>query len=289
MSPRAATALLAALVSGAAWAQAMEPVPEPAPAASAPAPAPAASAAAPDEAAAPVQAASAPGTPDDIAGPHEPAVNPRDPYEHLNRQVFEFNDRLDAHVLKPVAQTYQQVVPDMVRTGISNVLGNLGDVWSAVNQLLQGKIGDSAEMTMRVLTNTFFGIGGMFDQATELGMDRRSEDFGQTLGRWGVPPGPYIVLPLLGPSDARDTLATPVDLYASPETQLVSGTSAVAGVSVLKVVNTRAGLLNASRVLDDIALDRYSFMRDAYLARRRNLVYDGNPPDDGKPPDDEAP
>lgn len=214
----------------------------------------------------------------------EPAVNPRDPYESLNRKVFEFNDKLDANVLKPVAETYQKVVPSMVRSGVSNVLGNLGDVWSAVNQLLQGKVGNAGEMTFRVLTNTVFGIGGLMDPATELGMERRSEDFGQTLGRWGVPPGPYVVLPLLGASTARDTAATPVDMYASLDTQLTSGTSATLGVSVLKVVNTRAKLLGASQLLDEIALDRYSFLRDAYLARRRSQVYDGNPPDDDDTP-----
>jgi hypothetical protein len=140
----------------------------------------------PPEAAASVTAAAS--APEDETD--EPAVNPRDPYESLNRKVFEFNDKLDANVLKPVAETYQKVVPSMVRSGVSNVLGNLGDVWSAVNQLLQGKVGNAGEMTFRVLTNTVFGIGGLMDPATELGMERRSEDFGQTLGRWGVPPGP---------------------------------------------------------------------------------------------------
>jgi len=240
-----------------------------------------------DEVSAPTEAASmaaAASSPEDEADADVPTVNPRDPYESLNRKVFEFNDQLDAHVLKPAAETYQKVVPGMVRTGVSNVLGNLGDVWSAVNQLLQGKPGQAGAMTMRVITNTFFGIGGLFDQATELGLERHSEDFGQTLGRWGVPPGPYIVLPLLGASTARDTVATPVDLYASMDTQLVSGTSATLGVSVVKVVNTRANLLGASQLLDEVALDRYSFFRDAYLARRRNQVYDGNPPDDDENP-----
>jgi phospholipid-binding lipoprotein MlaA len=234
----------------------------------------------PPEAAASVTAAAS--APEDETD--EPAVNPRDPYESLNRKVFEFNDKLDANVLKPVAETYQKIVPSMVRSGVSNVLGNLGDVWSTVNQLLQGKVGNAGEMTFRVLTNTVFGIGGLMDPATELGMERRSEDFGQTLGRWGVPPGPYVVLPLLGSSTARDTAATPVDMYASLDTQLTSGTSAAVGVSVLKVVNTRANLLGASQLLDQIALDRYSFIRDAYLARRRSQVYDGNPPDDDESP-----
>lgn len=238
-----------------------------------------------DEATPPAAAASvtaAASAPEDETD--EPAVNPRDPYESLNRKVFEFNDKLDANVLKPVAETYQKIVPSMVRSGVSNVLGNLGDVWSTVNQLLQGKVGNAGEMTFRVLTNTVFGIGGLMDPATELGMERRSEDFGQTLGRWGVPPGPYVVLPLLGSSTARDTAATPVDMYASLDTQLTSGTSAAVGVSVLKVVNTRANLLGASQLLDQIALDRYSFIRDAYLARRRSQVYDGNPPDDDESP-----
>jgi phospholipid-binding lipoprotein MlaA len=163
----------------------------------------------PPEAAASVTAAAS--APEDETD--EPAVNPRDPYESLNRKVFEFNDKLDANVLKPVAETYQKVVPSMVRSGVSNVLGNLGDVWSAVNQLLQGKVGNAGEMTFRVLTNTVFGIGGLMDPATELGMERRSEDFGQTLGRWGVPPGPTWSCPA-GPSTARDTAATPVDMYA---------------------------------------------------------------------------
>lgn len=287
MTARLTAWSLLALLSMGAWA---DEAPEAVMTASTAA-ATAAVASAPTQAAAAEPAASAAtegadGTPDEALPPEDetPAVNPRDPYEKLNRQVFEFNDKLDAHVMKPVAETYQKVVPSMVRTGVSNVLGNLGDVWSTVNQLLQGKMGNTVEMTMRVLTNTFFGIGGLFDQATELGLERRSEDFGQTLGRWGVPPGPYIVLPLLGPSDARDTLATPVDLYASLDTQLTSGTSGAVGVSVLKVVNTRANLLGASQLLNEVALDRYSFLRDAYQARRRSQVYDGNPPDDDETP-----
>jgi phospholipid-binding lipoprotein MlaA len=213
--------------------------------------------------------------PPDDANP----VNPRDPYESLNRKVYDFNTKLDDHVMKPVAQVYHDVVPGMVRTGVSNVLGNLGDVWSIVNHLLQGKLEGAVHMTMRVATNTVFGLGGIFDQATELGIDKESEDFGQTLGRWGVPPGPYVVLPLLGPSTARDTVAEPFDLYFGPS-YFVDGTAASWEVSALNAVSTRAGLLGASQILNEVALDPYSFLRDAYLARRRNQVYDGNPPDD---------
>lgn len=206
-------------------------------------------------------------------------VTRRDPYESLNRKVYDFNTKLDDHVMKPVAQVYHDVVPSMIRTGVSNVLGNLGDVWSIVNHLLQGKLEGAVHMTMRVATNTVFGLGGIFDQATEIGIDKESEDFGQTLGRWGVPPGPYVVLPLLGPSTARDTVAEPFDLYFGPS-YFVDGTAASWEVSALSAVSTRAGLLGASQILNEVALDPYAFLRDAYLARRRNQVYDGNPPDE---------
>jgi len=135
---------------------------------------------------------------------------------------------------------------------------------------------------MRVATNTVFGLAGLFDPATDMGLERQQEDFGQTLGRWGLPPGPYLVLPLLGPSDVRDALATPLNIMAGPSA-VAQTTAQSTGISVMQVVNTRAGLLDASRMLDDIALDKYSFLRDAYLARRRNQVYDGNPPDEPEP------
>lgn len=244
-----------------------------------PAAADAATDAGPDTGAAAADDPGADDAPEDGTGP-----NPRDPYEGLNRRVFAFNDKLDTEVLKPVAQAYQKLVPEMARTGVTNVLGNFGDVWSVFNHALQGKLGGTARMTLRVLTNTTFGIAGLMDPATELGLERESEDFGQTLGRWGVPSGPYVVLPLLGPSTARDTAATPVDIAGGSTFTPVDSTGASVGVSVLKVVNTRANLLGASQVLDGIALDRYSFLRDAYLARRRNQVYDGNPPDDDTAP-----
>jgi phospholipid-binding lipoprotein MlaA len=192
--------------------------------------------------------------------------------------VDAFNDTIDRAALKPLAEGYRQVVPELVRTGVDNFFGNLGDVWSAVNQLLQGKLVSTGQMTLRVATNTVFGLGGVLDPATEFGLERQSEDFGQTLGRWGMPPGPYLVLPLFGPSTLRDTAALPVDLQASPLNQ-VNDDRAVTGLNVLRLVNTRAGLLSAGKLLDDVALDRYSFLRDAYLARRRNQVYDGNPPE----------
>jgi len=219
-------------------------------------------------------------------------TSPQDPFEGFNRGVYSFNEGIDRAVLKPLAEGYRKVVPELVRTGVSNFFGNIADVWTGVNELLQGKIMDGAQVTLRVATNTVFGLGGVLDPATEFGLEKRDEDFGQTLGRWGMPPGPYLMLPLFGPSTVRDTAALPVDKAVGP-TSLVSGTGEVAGVVVLQTVNTRAELLSASKLLDDVALDKYSFLRDAYLARRRSQVYDGNPPeepyDDGGLQDPTAP
>ena len=214
------------------------------------------------------------------------AANPKDPYEPFNRKMFAFNDTLDTYALKPVATAYTKVIPSPVRTGVHNFFGNFSDAWSAVNQLLQGKPDDSARMTMRVMTNTIIGIGGLFDPATSMGLERKAEDLGQTFGRWGMEPGPYLVLPLFGPSDIRDAIALPADSYVSPSL-LVDTTWQKIGVDALGVVDTRANLLGASQMLDDIALDRYSFLRDAYVARRRSLVYDGNPPPEPHSDDDD--
>jgi phospholipid-binding lipoprotein MlaA len=206
------------------------------------------------------------------------AQNANDPLEGWNRAVFGFNEGLDAAVLKPVATGYKAVVPELVRSGVSNVFANFGDGWSAINQLLQGKPVAAAQMTMRVATNTLFGIGGLFDVASDLGIERQQEDFGQTLGRWGLPAGPYIVWPLLGPSSLRDTAALPLDLSWRPAA-LSHDEATRYGLSTLQLIDVRAGLLNAGRLIDEIALDKYVFIRDGYLARRRSLVYDGDPPE----------
>jgi phospholipid-binding lipoprotein MlaA len=206
------------------------------------------------------------------------AQSANDPFERANRAIYGFNEALDSAVLTPVAKGYQAVVPELVRSGVSNFFGNFSDGWSAINQLLQGKGEAAATMTMRVATNSLFGIGGLFDVASDLGMERQSEDFGQTLGRWGMPAGPYIVWPLLGPSTARDTLGRPLDLAWSPSLA-INDSGVNIGLSALNLIDTRASLLSASRIVDSIALDKYTFIRDAYITRRRNLVYDGNPPE----------
>lgn len=209
-----------------------------------------------------------------------PGANPADPLEPFNRGVSRFNDVVDDNVLVPVATTYRRVLPSMVRTGVNNFFSNLGEVWNFANSAAQLKSQATVESLMRFNVNTFFGLGGLLDIATEVGIDRHSEDFGQTLGRWGVPPGPYVVIPLLGPSTVRDTAALPIDVYGDLVGQ-VADVPVRNSMYVLRIVDIRSNYLRAGQLLGDAALDKYSFTRDAYLQRRRSDVYDGNPPDDG--------
>lgn len=205
-----------------------------------------------------------------------------DPWEKWNRRVFSFNEKLDENVLKPVATAYSNVVPQPVRSSVDNFFANVSDAWSAINNLLQGKVADGLSDIVRVGTNTVFGVFGLFDVASEAGLERHREDFGQTLGRWGVGAGAYVVWPLLGPSTVRESFALPLDTSATPALLFHDGASKYS-IFTLQLVNTRANLLGASRVLDDIALDKYTFVRDAYLQRRRSLVYDGDAPDVERP------
>lgn len=205
------------------------------------------------------------------------AVDARDPWESTNRKVYAFNESLDQAVVRPVAQAYVDVVPSFVRTGMRNFLGNLGDVWTFVNAGLQLKGQAAAESFMRVAVNTTLGLYGVLDIASEAGIEKHKEDFGQTLGYWGVKSGPYVVLPLLGPSSVRDAAALPVDWKASPG-QYFQDSSGRTGVTLLNVTETRAGLLKTSDAVKQAALDPYTFVRDAWLQKRENDVYDGNPP-----------
>ncbi|HEY8606967.1 MAG TPA: VacJ family lipoprotein [Noviherbaspirillum sp.] len=203
--------------------------------------------------------------------------NPRDPFETYNRAVFSFNDTLDRAAVKPAAEAYKATLPQFVQTGVSNFFGNLGDVWTAANSFLQGKFTNGVTDVMRVTVNSTMGLFGVLDIATEAGLPKHSEDFGQTLGRWGVNAGPYVVLPILGPSTVRDTAATPLDLAADPWAY-VSTTPWTAAGSVVRVVDLRARVLDASNLLEEAALDRYVFVRDAYLQRRESRVWDGEVP-----------
>ena len=205
--------------------------------------------------------------------------DPRDPWEGYNRSMFRFNEAVDTAVLKPVATAYRDVVPQPVRTGVGNFFGNLSDAWSFVNNVLQAKPEGAMSSFWRVVINSTMGLGGVLDPATEMRLERRREDFGQTLGRWGVPDGPYFVLPVLGPSTVRDSAALPVDSYGSPIGH-VSDVAVRNSLYGVQAVNTRANVLGATELLESAALDPYTFQRDAYLQKRRNDIHDGNPPED---------
>ena len=207
-----------------------------------------------------------------------PASKPKDPFEGFNRGVYEFNETLDQAVVKPVAQTYQQITPQPVRTGVKNFFGNLSDVWSTVNNALQLKPAQTAESFLRVLINSTVGLYGVLDIATELKLERHSEDFGQTLGYWGVPSGPYLVLPLLGPSTLRDTASFSVDAKGNLARRLdhVPTRNSLLATSM---VDKRARYLSAGDRLDELALDKYIFVRDVFLQKRLSEVWDGDPPE----------
>ena len=212
-------------------------------------------------------------------------ANPKDPWESMNRSVASFNDKVDDNVLKPVATGYRNVVPDLVQTGVRNVFNNFADMWSTVNNLLQLKPLNTAESLGRVIVNTVFGIYGIFDVATYIKLERHPEDFGQTLGYWGVPNGPYLVLPLFGPSTLRDGASLPVDFAVSP-TQYINDIPTRNQVFALRLVSKRAELLKSGNMLEEASIDKYSFTRDAYLQYRRSQIYDGNPPDEEDTIDD---
>lgn len=231
------------------------------------APAPAAAASSQTPAAAGQAGQAAEAAVGDGAAPGPRVRNRLDPWENWNRKVFGFNEKLDENVLRPVATAYSELVPTPARTAVDNFFGNFSDAWSAVNLFLQGRFKTGAQQTMRVAVNSVFGIAGLIDIATPAGLEKTSEDLGRTLGWWGVKTGPYIVWPLLGPSSLRDSATLPVNVYYSPAYLFDDGEYKFA-ISALQIINTRANLLRVTDMLDGIALDKYTFVRDAYLQRR---------------------
>jgi len=213
-------------------------------------------------------------------------ATPGDPFERWNRGVHRFNDAIDRGVLKPVARRYRKSVPQVVRTGVSNVLTNLAYPTTIVNDLLQLKLKDTLSDLGRFALNSTLGLGGLLDPASRVGLARNDEDFGQTLGRWGVPAGPYVVLPLLGPSTLRDAPAFAVDTQTDLRSQLDLETAERASLAVLSVVDRRAGLLQFDDSISR-AFDPYAFVRDAWLQRREYKVRDGDVPDEEPLPDEE--
>jgi len=203
--------------------------------------------------------------------------NPKDPIEGFNRAMYGFNEAVDTVLIKPVAKGYDAVLPTPVRTGVTNFFGNIADLFIGVNNLFQGKPDQAASDLGRVLINSTIGILGLFDVATEAGLEKHEEDFGQTFGRWGVGNGAYVVLPIFGPRTVRDTVGLVLDMAADPVAN-VSSVPTRNTLLGLRLVDARADLLPADKVIEEAALDKYSYVRDGYLQRRRNLVHDGNPP-----------
>jgi len=202
-----------------------------------------------------------------------------DPFERVNRVVFSFNETADQYVIKPIAEGYKFVLPEFVRTGVTNIFGNINDVLIGANNLLQGKPANAASDIGRFFINSTVGVLGLFDVATDMGLDKNREDFGQTLGVWGFSDGPYIVMPFFGASNVRDTVGFVVDV----KTDFMINTNKLnsdekTAINSLRIINRRADLLDAGQLLEDAAFDKYSFLRDGYLQRRRNQIYDGDPP-----------
>ncbi len=205
------------------------------------------------------------------------AHDPSDPWEGLNRKTYAFNEQIDKAVLRPVARGYVKATTPFIRARVSNFFGNIADVGTGLNDVLQGKLPQGINDFGRIVVNTTFGVAGLWDVASGLGVEQRDEDFGQTLGWWGVPSGPYFVIPFLGPSTARDAPARAVDpqwFYS----RAIDNNTIAWSLWGLDVVQTRAQLLKATNVLEQAALDPYLFVRDAWLQRRLNQVYDGKPP-----------
>lgn len=203
--------------------------------------------------------------------------NPKDPIEGFNRAMYGFNDAVDTALIKPVAQGYDYVMPSPVRTAVTNFFGNIADVFIGVNNLLQGKPDQAVTDIARVGFNSIFGIFGLIDVATPLGLEKHEEDFGQTFGRWGAGDGAYVVLPFYGPRTVRDTAGLILDVAVDPVAQ-IDHVPTRNSLIALRVVDTRADLLPADKVIEEAALDKYSYVRDGYLQRRRNLIHDGNAP-----------
>lgn len=205
--------------------------------------------------------------------------NPKDPFEPTNRKIYAFNKAVDTAYLKPIAKGYKSILPSPARVAISNFFRNLGMVVTTLNDALQLKLDQVPVDIMRFSGNLVFGMGGFIDVATQMRIPYNDEDFGQTLGYWGIGSGPYVVLPFFGPSDVRDAVALPVDIYVSPVYDAVGNEGVRWGLLALYVVNTRANLLSAETFLQQAALDEYSFVRDTYQQRREYLVNDGKAPD----------
>lgn len=204
--------------------------------------------------------------------------NPKDPYEGFNRAMFSVNEGIDTVLAKPLAKGYDAAVPLPVKAGVGNFFGNVGDLWIGVNSGLQGKGSDAGNDFARLFINSTVGIFGLFDVASEIGFEKHDEDFGQTLARWGVNDGGYLFWPIIGSRTVRDTGGFAVDAYADPVRWGIDNVPVRNSAYFVRFVDVRASLLPADKVVEEAALDKYAYIRDAYLQRRRSQIFDGNPP-----------
>ena len=201
--------------------------------------------------------------------------SPNDPWEPFNRSVFQFNEGLDAYVLKPIVAGYRFILPEIIRDGIYNFFANYSDIYTALQNLLQGNPSLAFNDLMRVVVNTTMGLGGLIDLATPGGLDKHKEDWGQTFGVWGVPAGPYVVLPFFGPSNVRDTFGTVADIESDYLSTYVKNIGVRNSITGLRIINGRNTYYEAGDLLDGAAIDKYSFMRDAYIQRRQYQIDEG--------------
>lgn len=209
--------------------------------------------------------------------------SPGDPFEGYNRAMFGFNDGVDKAIIKPLASGYKTVMPEFARTGVTNFFANLGDLWIGINNILQGKVGAGVSDFGRFAMNSTAGILGLIDVASNAGLEKHNEDFGQTLGRWGVGSGAYVVLPILGPSSVRDGLSLLAVDWRGDPLWYVNNIPARNELIGVRLVDNRANLLDVSRLAEEAALDHYAYVRDAFLQRRRSLIYDGDAPAEPDP------
>jgi phospholipid-binding lipoprotein MlaA len=204
--------------------------------------------------------------------------NPDDPFESFNRSMFAFNETVDKYAFKPAAEGYNFIMPDIASKGVSNFFNNIDDIVVFFNELLQFKFAEAAATSARFVFNTTFGLLGLIDVSSDMGLPKHNEDFGQTLAVWGVGSGPYLVLPFIGPNNIRDTAGLGVDwTYFDPVFKRQTRNQTLVTLTI-KYIDIRAGLLKASNILDDTVPDKYSFIRDAWIQRRQYLIYDGHPP-----------
>lgn len=203
--------------------------------------------------------------------------NPKDPIEGFNRAMYGVHDGIDTVLLKPVATGYDTITPDLVQTGVTNFFANINDIMTATNNLLQGKPKQAVSDLGRVAVNSTIGILGIFDAASGMGLEKHDEDFGQTMGVWGVGEGAFVFLPIMGPRTVRDAAGIYMDIWFDP-VNYIDHVPTRNTIWAVRIVNLRANLLPADKVIEEAALDKYSYIRDAYLQNRRNQVYDGNPP-----------